>query len=124
MDIKYNPKILQKEVNRLYNLAGLIIVLSMSIFFIIGGLIVFFIKFFYLFNKQPHQNHYLSIAIYIASILIGLVIGLVRSFRLRLEAQKILCIMRIKNDTELILTVIGSVKIHHIGRVKCTTYQC
>ena len=25
---------------------------------------------------------------------------------------------------EYLLIVIGSVKIHHIGRVKCTTYQC
>ena len=103
MDIKYNPKILQKEVNRLYNLAGLVIIGSLFGFSILGVLIVFLIKIFYFFNKQAYQNHYLSIAIYIASILIGLVIGLIKSFRLRLEAQKILCIMSIKNDTELIL---------------------
>jgi len=33
----------------------------------------------------------------------GLALGFDRSFKLRLEAQKILCIMSIKKDTELIL---------------------
>lgn len=107
MDLKYNPKILQKEVKRLYELAGLVIVGSLFGFSILGVLIVFLIKIFYLFNKQAHQNHYLFIAIYIASILIGLVVGLIKSFRLRLEAQKILCIMSIKNDTELILNYLA-----------------
>ncbi len=107
MDIKYNPKILQKEVNRLYNLAWLVIIGSLFGFSLLGVFIVFLIKIFYFFNKRAHQNHYLFIAIYIASILIGLVIGLIKSFRLRLEAQKILCIMSIKNDTELILNFLA-----------------
>lgn len=103
MDIKYNPKILQKEVNRLYYRARGIILGSIIISLIIDGLIAFLIKNFHLFDKQARQNHYLSISIYISVILFGLFIGLEKSFRLRLEAQKILCIMSIKNDTELIL---------------------
>ena len=97
MDVEYNPKILQKEVNTLYRRARSVIFGWMFIFFIIDVLISFFI------GKGTHQNLYLSIFVYISLILIGLIIGLEKSFRLRLEAQKILCIMSIKNDTELIL---------------------
>ena len=102
MNPKYNPKILQKEVERLYNLATFTIIVSALVFFIIGAIITLFLKLYYIFYKLP-QPHYLSVVIYIILILIGLGIGFERSFRLRLEAQKTICIMSIKNDTELIL---------------------
>ena len=108
MNPKYNPKILQKEVERLYNLAIFSIIISTLVFFIIGLFFTFLLKIYYIFFKLP-QPHYLYLAIYIISLLIGLAIGFERSFRLRLEAQKIICIMSIKNDTELILNFLTEI---------------
>ncbi|MHB1702815.1 MAG: hypothetical protein ACYCS0_01160 [bacterium] len=105
--MKYNSKILQKEVDRLYSLASLIIIFSIFTFGAIGLLIVFLINIFSAFYRQPQQNNHLYIITIVAG-LIGLAIGLEKSFRLRLEAQKILCIMSIKKDTELILDFLTS----------------
>jgi len=101
--MKYNSKILQKEVNRLYNLSFFIIFFFTFLFGAIGFLIAFLIEFLNTFHKQHQQYHYLYIISIAAGGIIGLALGLNKSFRLRLEAQKILCIMSIKKDTELIL---------------------
>jgi len=99
--MKYNSKILQKEVNRLYNLSFFIIFSSTFVSGAIGFLIAFLIN---TFHKQPQQYHHLYLySIPILTSLMGLALGFDRSFKLRLEAQKILCIMSIKKDTELIL---------------------
>lgn len=97
---KYNPKILYKETKRLYNLAGLIIVGCIFFFFILAFILKYLLVHF---KVIPVNDVLLTSAIYLCFILLGMIAGLQSTFKLRLEAQKILCIMEIKNNTDRIL---------------------
>ena len=98
--MKYNPKILQKEVDRLYRLSNAIIFIFTFVFFIFGLIIGYLIL---LLSKNHVNSDSIEYILGITFGLIGLAAGLERSFKLRLEAQKLLCMLSIKQDTELLL---------------------
>lgn len=106
--MKYNQKILQKEIGRLYSLSYLIIFVSTSCSFAIGYFIGYILSLFNKYHGHPYRpyNH-IELFIGIMTGLIGLAGGLARSFKLRLEAQKLLCLVSIKQDTELLLSRIS-----------------
>lgn len=97
---KYNPKILYKEINRLYRLSSFIIISKVFLYLILGVIAGLLLTHFKVINDNKFLFDFIF---YLFFAILGFVDGLQSTFKFRLEAQKILCIVEIKKNTDIIL---------------------
>ena len=99
---KYNPKILYKEINRLYRLSILIIIFRVFLYVVIGVIIDVLLIFVH-FKGISSKNYLFNLIFVLCFFILGIIDGLMATFKFRLEAQKILCMVEIKKNTDIML---------------------
>lgn len=95
MAIQYDPEVLQVFADRLYRRASTIVVACA----LCGGVLCGGLAFLVGINTKPNREFWLPAVI--IGALLGLAIGLRKSFDLKLEAQRTLCQMHIADNTRV-----------------------
>ena len=103
---EYNPDILQKYVDRLYLRATGALIRYVIIFIVLMAMIGAGVGYILYMIKEKGTwgslQDYAGIGAFwggVAGLIVGILIGSEKAFRLRLEAQRTLCLMQIEINT-------------------------